>query len=90
MANAKMHHLVKQKVTKFDQSKTAKLNTTQTKTGEVSENIFVKKSYFIFFRIYSLASDLLVSLNRNFFIKDYDKSDAKGLRSLAPGRYSLT
>ena len=48
-------------------------------------NIFKK----FFFSIYSLASDLLVSLIRKKLIKYYDKSNAKSLRSVAPGRYSL-
>ena len=59
--------------------------TKQAKYSENKANIFKKN----FFSIYSLASDLLVSLIRKKLIKYYDKSNAKSLRSVAPGRYSL-
>ena len=48
-----------------------------------SENLILN------FSNYSLASDLLESLNREKVIKNCDKSNAKGLRSVALGRSSL-
>ena len=50
---------------------------------------FSRRNPVSYYSIYSPASDLLESLNRKKVIKKYDKSDAKGLRSVAPGQSRL-
>ena len=50
---------------------------------------FSRRNPVSYYSIYSPASDLLESLNREKVIKNCDESDAKGLRSVAPGRSSL-
>ena len=55
---------------------------------ECNNEIFSENLIFNF-SIYSPASDLLESLNREKVIKNCDESDAKGLRSVLRGQSRL-